>query len=84
MTHQQANPPFGEVLRDVVSVLMIVVGALGVLALSVLRADLWLLGAEGLLVVGLALGVRRNRAAAPVAEESNVVTIIEHDRANRE
>jgi hypothetical protein len=85
MTHQQSGkPPRRELLCDVVSVLMIVVGAVGSLALAVMRVDVWLLGSEGLLMVGLCLGVRRSRAAAPERTQSDVVTIIEHGKPNNE
>lgn len=70
--------------REILSVFLIGLGVPTLVVLSVLDGNLWLVGTEVLVALGVALGMKRARpdeADQPPAEPRDVqVTVIEHEK----
>lgn len=66
--------------RDISAVILVVIGVPAVVLISVLIGNWWLLGAEALVVLGLALGLRRTPPPQTEQPRDVHVTVIEHEK----
>lgn len=66
--------------REIAAVVLVVIGVPLVVVITIVIGNWWLVGAEAMVVLGLALGVRRTPPSEPAPQQDVQVTIIEHDK----
>lgn len=66
--------------REILSVFLIGLGAPAIVVLSIVDGNWWLVGTESLVVLGLALGMKRTRPDDADVPQEVQVTVIEHEK----